>query len=306
MVITTYYIEVSFYILTTWWVSELVDQWVPEGTCSQVLRSTSVVSLLLRASIFFVLKIDWNYNFVGLLHHSFCFSLFWHVWDISFQLLKLLFWLRITDEGSVPEMRIWSILFIKSDLKWWMQLSRSPFLHLYRGVKEKHITFYPLTIKQQNAKQYKPKSKKMKDVTVNMHSVYIPFRSRRWLDSWTAKQLFELWIFQADHSKEQEQQIWRTFYHKWQFGLSEFPVYFSILCIESYTLMKCDSILIFTSFYNKVCRGIAYFNSKISYLSDFKRTKSKTLRAASTGRMTNWTKQPCDPVQLTRTKDWYI
>ena len=28
----------------TWWVSLLVDQWVPEGTCSQVLRSTSVDS----------------------------------------------------------------------------------------------------------------------------------------------------------------------------------------------------------------------------------------------------------------------
>ena len=32
--------------------------------------------------------------------------------------------------------------------------------------------------------------------------------------------------------------------------------------------------------------------------------KSKTLRTASTGRMTNWTKPPCDPVQIIRTKDW--
>ena len=58
------------------------------------------------------------------------FSLFWHVWDISFQLLKLLLWLRTTDEGSVPEMRIWSILLIKSDLKWCIHLSRSLFLYL--------------------------------------------------------------------------------------------------------------------------------------------------------------------------------
>ena len=43
---------------------------------------------------------------------------------------------------------------------------------------------------------------------------------------------------------------------------------------------KCDSILIFTSFNNKFCRDIAYFNTKMSYLSDFKRTKSKTLRTA--------------------------
>ena len=51
-------------------------------------------------------------------------------WDISFQLLKL-FWLRITDEGSVPEMRIWSILQIISDLKWCIHvhLSRSLFIY---------------------------------------------------------------------------------------------------------------------------------------------------------------------------------
>ena len=35
--------------------------------------------------------------------------------------------------------------------------------------------------------------------------------------------------------------------------------------------------IIFTSFYNKVCRGIANFNTKMSYLSDIKRTKSKHL-----------------------------
>ena len=48
-----------------------------------------------------------------------------------------------------------------------------------------------------------------------------------------------------------------------------------------WTPTKCDSILIFTSFYNNVCRDIAYFNTKMSYLSDFKSTKSKTLRTAS-------------------------
>ena len=37
--------------------------------------------------------------------------------------------LRITDEGSVPEMRIWSKLFIKSDFKWCIHLSRSLFLY---------------------------------------------------------------------------------------------------------------------------------------------------------------------------------
>ena len=32
--------------------------------------------------------------------------------------LNYFVWLRITDEGSVPDMRIWSILLMKSDLKW--------------------------------------------------------------------------------------------------------------------------------------------------------------------------------------------
>ena len=32
----------------------------------------------------------------------------------------------------------------------------------------------------------------------------------------------------------------------------------------------------------------------------------KTLRTASTGRMTNWKKPLCDPVQIIRTKDWYF
>ena len=35
-----------------------------------------------------------------------------------FNFLNYFVWLRITDEGSVTEMRIWSILFMKLDLKW--------------------------------------------------------------------------------------------------------------------------------------------------------------------------------------------
>ena len=35
-----------------------------------------------------------------------------------FPLFKLLIWLRISDEGSVPEMHILSILLIIFDLKW--------------------------------------------------------------------------------------------------------------------------------------------------------------------------------------------
>ena len=57
---------------------------------------------------------------------SACFGTFWasifNFWHYSV-------WLRITDEGSVTELRIWSILLIKSDLKWCMHLSTSLFLY---------------------------------------------------------------------------------------------------------------------------------------------------------------------------------
>ena len=60
----------------------------------------------------------------------FAFTLFWHFWANIFNFLNYLLWLRITDDGSVPEMRIWSISLIKSDLKWCIHLSRSLFFNL--------------------------------------------------------------------------------------------------------------------------------------------------------------------------------
>ena len=47
-----------------------------------------------------------------------------------FNVLNYFVWLRIADEGLVPEMRIWSILLIKSDLKWCIHLSRSLFFYI--------------------------------------------------------------------------------------------------------------------------------------------------------------------------------
>ena len=43
---------------------------------------------------------------------------FWHFRLSLFTALNHIIWLRISDEGSVTEMRILSILLIKSDLKW--------------------------------------------------------------------------------------------------------------------------------------------------------------------------------------------
>ena len=47
----------------------------------------------------------------------FGFSLIWHFWGIAIQLLNYVVWLRITDEGSVPNMPISFVLLIKSDFK---------------------------------------------------------------------------------------------------------------------------------------------------------------------------------------------
>ena len=75
------------------------------------------------------IKIDRNCNFEGLLHHPFWLSFFGHFLALFFNFYNYFLWLRITDEGSMPEMRIWSILFIKSALKWCIHLRRSLYLY---------------------------------------------------------------------------------------------------------------------------------------------------------------------------------
>ena len=48
-----------------------------------------------------------------------------------FNFLNYFVWLRITDGGSVPEMRIWSILLMKSDLKWRIHLDLFIYLNQF-------------------------------------------------------------------------------------------------------------------------------------------------------------------------------
>ena len=67
---------------------------------------------------------------MGLLHHPFWLKLLLALFGIIFQLFNYFFGLRIIDEGSIPEMRIWSIVLIKSDLKWCIHLSRSLYLYI--------------------------------------------------------------------------------------------------------------------------------------------------------------------------------
>ena len=77
----------------------------------------------------FGLEINWNCNFEGFLHHPFWHRLVSAVLGHMFSTIFKNYFLlrRTTDEGSVPEMRIWSILLIKSDLKWCIHLGRSLF-----------------------------------------------------------------------------------------------------------------------------------------------------------------------------------
>ena len=48
-------------------------------------------------------------------------------------------WGRIPDEGSLPEMLIWSILFIKFDSKWCIHLRRGLFLYFNQWRKRHNI-----------------------------------------------------------------------------------------------------------------------------------------------------------------------
>ena len=87
--------------------------WTKESPRAQIAKFYGRLRLfrsVLRASKFSELKlieivILWVYNTI-----PYGFSLFRHFLDITFQLFKCFVWLRITDEGSVPEMRKWSIL----------------------------------------------------------------------------------------------------------------------------------------------------------------------------------------------------
>ena len=73
-------------------------------------------------------KIHWNCNIVGLLHHPFWLYLVLAIFGITSHIFNFFVLLRITDEGSVPEMRIWSISNLIR-FKWCIHLSRSLFLN---------------------------------------------------------------------------------------------------------------------------------------------------------------------------------
>ena len=135
-----------FIISTTWWVSLLVDQSPPRAIvatfygrlwliCSESVEIVRVYWVDVTAGgpvniECFRVKIYWNCNFVGLLHHQFwlqlVLALSWH----HFQTFGINFvWLMIIDEVSVPKCAYRPYCLLKSDLKWCIHLSRGLFLY---------------------------------------------------------------------------------------------------------------------------------------------------------------------------------
>ena len=72
---------------------------------------------------------------------------------LYFYCLLRVLWLMITDDGSLPEMRIWSILLIKSDLIWCIHLSGSLFF-LFQLLGECHCCWTSESPKAHVAKFY--------------------------------------------------------------------------------------------------------------------------------------------------------
>ena len=106
-----------------WWTNKF-----PKAHVTKFYSRLRLIRSVFRASKFAALNlieivILWVYYTI-----PFCISLFRRILCVTFQLFKLVIWPRITDEGSVPEMCIWSILLIKSDLKWCIHFSRSLFI----------------------------------------------------------------------------------------------------------------------------------------------------------------------------------
>ena len=109
-----------------WWTKES-----PRAHVAKFYGQLRLIRSVFRASKFLcekfiVIVILWVYYTI-----HFGFTLFWHFKASLFTFLNYIVWLRITDEGWVPEMRIWSILLIKSDSKWCIHWSRSLFLNWY-------------------------------------------------------------------------------------------------------------------------------------------------------------------------------
>ena len=129
--------------------------WTRVSTRAHVVKfyvRLQLIHSVLRASKFTVLKLIeivlfWIYYMASILtsFDTFVTSLF--------NFLNYFVWLRITDEGSVPKMRIWSILLMKSDLKWCIHLGLFIFQPLH-SLGECHCWWTRETLRAHAAKFY--------------------------------------------------------------------------------------------------------------------------------------------------------
>ena len=103
---------ITFYISTTWRVPLLMTRESLRAHVAKFYNQLWLIRSVLRAIKLFCVKIDWIlfnfefFNFVGLLHHPFWLLLV----SVLFNFWNYFVWLKITDDGSEPGMRIWSIL----------------------------------------------------------------------------------------------------------------------------------------------------------------------------------------------------
>ena len=92
-----------------WWTREF-----PRAHVAKFYDRLPLIRSFLRASKVTVLKLIEIVILWVNCTIPFGLSLLRNFWGITFKLFYYFVWLRITDEDSVPEMRIWSILLIES------------------------------------------------------------------------------------------------------------------------------------------------------------------------------------------------
>ena len=93
-------------------------------------QNIGLIRSVWRASKFWVLKLIEIVILLVYYTIPFGFSLCWHFRVNIFYIYYHFVWRGIADEGSLPEMRIWTIVLIKPELNWCIHLSRSLFLYL--------------------------------------------------------------------------------------------------------------------------------------------------------------------------------
>ena len=110
-----------------------------EAKLAKIYDRLPLIGSVLRASKFSVLKLTEIVILWVITPSLLASACFWHFWASIFNFWNYSVWLRITDEGSVPEMRIWSILLIKSDLKWCIHPSRRSKREVPREVRNSKV-----------------------------------------------------------------------------------------------------------------------------------------------------------------------